>query len=319
VIAMSFILLAIVYYVVNISELEKCSLKYIHSYAQKVKFEDQSSTLDVLNSLYQRNIPFAALSGNADKSSTVGILFSDQVDFPPIIKGRFFHTTDFFVDKCQAVVGKDVADQIYYDAGSPFIDIGNVKYSVIGITATNVDTPINSCIYYNLDSVTQHSLLFIDARDKQHLVTIISEIKSIGKIVLIDDPISGVSRFMNYTIGYHITICIILVMMIIYIHYSIKLLYFVLKELLETEFIIGKSVLYLSKKMSIYVFFSSIFAILISHILIRLALSSSLFNQILIGQIPFYSTIIVLLMGLMIPSVAYAFFYTRKHIRGGVY
>lgn len=61
-ILVSFILVVFIYYIKNMEVLEKCSLKYSHTYAQKVELNDLPS-FHSMKQMYEEDIPFVALSG----------------------------------------------------------------------------------------------------------------------------------------------------------------------------------------------------------------------------------------------------------------
>lgn len=314
----SFILLAFIYYIKNMQVLEKCSLKYIHTYAQKVELNNLPSS-NSIKQMYEENIPFIALSGDLNETDKVGILFTTFKDSPPIVEGRFFVASDFFSNHKRAVVGRNWVKKIYIVNGERFIMINNQEYSVIGIVGTDIETQLNDCIYYNLDSVSICDVLYIDGNNRAQMNYALSVLAEYGNVTFIDDPINGVNRLMGYDIGIRILSVMVIFIVVLFIFYSEKLRYICKSELYQTEFLFGRSIGCCSKKASMYAFITIGLSGVISYTMFQVSLRflpRGIFELLRIEHVPNYITWGALLLFTIIPSMIYTYVKTKRRLQG---
>ncbi len=152
----SFTAVFLIYYISSLTFLEHCSTKFVPENAQKLLISDHPVD-EALKVLYDNEISFYAASGE----DTTAIAFYGEQLHPPIIEGRFFQEGDFFKSQFLAVIGQNLKSSIDTSLGYPSIQINHTAYRVIGIVGTSIDTPINNCIYYNLDSMTNKDIIYL--------------------------------------------------------------------------------------------------------------------------------------------------------------
>ncbi len=294
-------------------------MKLVHSYAQKVKFVD-NPPMPALQGLHDDHVPFTALSGNVMDSDLIGILFYGPFDRPPMQEGRFFNDSDFFQQRHLAVVGQNMKNNIYDQYGEPLININGINYSVIGIIGTTFYTPINDCIYYNLDSNQSIELVYMDAPRKKQVDESITKLMSCSNFIEIDAPPSGVSRLMHYQSGNLAFAAFFLILLIIFYRCVVKLQFDSIRELLEIKLLIGKSPHSLALRSSCFMTVSSLFALTITYLIETLLFSSGLYSLtehlLIVDRIPLEHSLTLMFFVIVLPAGIYNFFYTRMRLRG---
>lgn len=137
-------------------EINKLNNGYYSSNKQSFSISKQTSTYADIKNMYSKctngTILYKEMSQFEDLR---GVLVKGDIDFPPIIEGRFFNENDFYKKKHIAVVGTKQKDRIYKDTDKFFIDIGGYPYEVIGIVGSEENSLLDYTIYANLDSFSE--------------------------------------------------------------------------------------------------------------------------------------------------------------------
>lgn len=272
-----------------------------------------------MKQMYEEDIPFVALSGDLNETDIIGILFTAVHDLPPVVEGRFFVASDFFDNQNRAVVGKNLYKKTFVVNGERCIKINNLDYCVIGIVGTTVETQLNDCIYYNLDSVPACEIFYIDGKNRAQMRHAFSTLEEYGNVTYIDDPINGVNRLMGYDRGIRMLSIIVTIILVLFIFYSEKLRSNCTMELYQTEFLFGSSIRCCAKRASRYAFItiglSGLIAYSMLHVLLRF-LPNAIFELLRIEHVQNYITWGALLCFMIIPSMIYTYFNTERRLQG---
>ena len=157
-----------VFYLSSLSEIDLYSRLSIHTHAQKIRFLRDEDGLSALHQLYSNRLPFTVLMEKDINPYQIGVLFYGKQDAmdtmsSTITEGRFFLEEDFFAGHHYAVVGKNLSSQVYFASGNQWIAIDGIPFRVIGILDTGTNSPIDQCIYYNLDALSSPDLCYMSS------------------------------------------------------------------------------------------------------------------------------------------------------------
>lgn len=87
------------------------------------------------------------------ESDIRGVYVNGEIEEPPIIKGRFFLSKDFYDGKKVAVVGKSVHNNIVSKNGVKYFIYQDTYFKIIGIMGTSFDSKIDKAVFLNLDAI----------------------------------------------------------------------------------------------------------------------------------------------------------------------
>ena len=307
-----------VFYLSSLSEIDLYSRLSIHTHAQKIRFLRDEDGLSALHQLYSNRLPFTVLMEKDINPYQIGVLFYGKQDAmdtmsSTITEGRFFLEEDFFAGHHYAVVGKNLSSQVYFASGNQWIAIDGIPFRVIGILDTGTNSPIDQCIYYNLDALSSPDLCYMDGNSTQQIEQSLSSLDQYAYFQKLDAPKRGVSRLMDLAFTEKLFLFLILCSVIIFHYYSIRLIAFVCGELVGVRCLLGYSFQKASSQVMGYIF------VVLSTISILICI----FNDVLIvprfhfGNIPFpmIPSLLTLELGFALPSAVYGKLYFLKTLK----
>lgn len=312
--AVAILLSCCVYYIVSLSELDLYSRLYIHTYAQKIRFPQEDTGLSALKQL-SAELPFTAFSESGTRPNKVGILFSGAQDAisSKIVEGRFFSPEDFFAGNKYAVIGKGLSSQVDMVDGQPWIDVNGVAFSVIGILDTGTDSPVDQCIYYNLDAMPSPDMLYIDGSNPKQVEQSLSVLRQSTPIQEIDAPKSGVFHFMDLASTETILLFFAVSAVVTFHYYSPRLFALVCGDLACVRCLLGHSLQKVSSQIMLhrFVLFSAI------SVLVCLLSRFIIVPWFHFGSIPFpmAQTFLLLELLFVLPSAVYTKIYFLNQIK----
>ncbi|WP_438542964.1 ABC transporter permease [Clostridium sp.] len=104
-------------------------------------------------------IKYTSLQGFNNIGETTAIYFNDKYDINyNLLEGRFFIPEDFDVNENKVVIGKKLLNKTITENGKKYLTNGATKYEIIGVIGyENYNTPLDTMIIYNLDSILNSS------------------------------------------------------------------------------------------------------------------------------------------------------------------
>jgi hypothetical protein len=183
--------------------LEKISVGFYNSHSVKVKTEifsgaDGISNLKQLFNSDANDFLLYDISMGSDEIR--GVLAKGQIEMPNIISGRCFSSSDFLNNKKVAIIGRNRVDKTFSDGEKILISLFGDKYEVIGVMGYGNQTFLDNCIYYNLDSVSEGFLYYIDGKNYKSVQKALNVMKGIGETEIISDKMSGINRMFKYNV-----------------------------------------------------------------------------------------------------------------------
>lgn len=186
----------IYHYFENFNEIEKSNMLYINTHAQKIYIEDSHEFIYKLKEL---NTQESFIIWQQLSKDLVGLLYWGNFDFPPIIEGRFFTSSDFYSNKRLAVIGKNMMSHQLKEESASFIELFGDRYEIIGVVGHNFPSNLDNTIYFNLDSNILNNLIYIDGKDCTAVTLAINHLSKIAPVKNIDDSPHGIGRLFGYS------------------------------------------------------------------------------------------------------------------------
>lgn len=191
-----------VYYLHTMAELDRYSRAYLHNDAQKLRLLQPDELTPALDRLRTEGLPFTVFAWDDGASPLIGLLFSGEqeameVVASHIVAGRFFRAEDFLTgDRC-AVVGAELADQVYPASDGEWIDLGGVPYRVIGRLDTGTGTLMDRCVYYALDAHDAPAAVYVDGDDARQIRATLDALAPHVSFQTLDVPVNGIARLLG--------------------------------------------------------------------------------------------------------------------------
>lgn len=271
---------------------------YINAFAQKIYIEDSHEFLQKVKD-QMKSKPFIIWQKREDY--LIGVLYRGSFDFPPTIEGRFFQPSDFNSNKNLAVIGKNIIPRMFKENNTAFIDIRGEPYQVIGIIGHGYPSPLDDCVYFNLDSNVSSSLFFIDGKNAAAVTGTLNGIKKLVKVKQLDDPPNSLGRLFGYSdknrkIGV-ISILVCLATIILSAIFFMKAHY----NLIIVQHLIGISLMSIAFKIVI-----KLFAYLLAVIFIGTSICTVILPYIFIWPVEMDFTGLMVLLGVyyLLPQLA---------------
>lgn len=314
--AVSIAIIGSVFFLVFSAKLDEYSRLSIHTNAQKIHFLEKDSGLLALKQLYSAQLSFTAFCETSTRPCNIGLLFSgDQNGIhtiaSSITEGRFFRMDDFFSGHKYAVIGKNVSSEIYSASGLSWIDIDGLPFEVIGILDTGINSPIDECIYYNLDALSDVSLIYLDGNNTKQIQGSLSALGEYASLQTIDASKSGVSRLLGISSMEKFFLFLVVCSVIMFHCYSVRLLYFACGEFVSVRYLLGYSLHKSSSQVMLW-----IFCILSGISIFACVFGGTFLSRYCFGNFPFpvLQSLITLELSFALPSALYGKVYFLKKI-----
>lgn len=314
--AVSIAIIGSVFFLVFSAKLDGYSRLSIHTNAQEVRFLEEDAGLSALKQLYSEQLPFTVFCETSTRPCNMGILFSGEQNgmhtiASNITEGRFFQTDDFFSGHNYAVVGKDVSSEIYSTSGSSWVDINGLPFEVIGILDTGTNSPMDQCIYYNLDALSDAALVYLDGNTAKQIQRSLSALEEYTPLQTIDAPKSGVSRLLGLSSTEKIFLFLAVCSVIMFHYYSVRLLASACGEFVCVRCLLGHSLHKTSSQVMLW-----IFCILSGISILACVVGGPLLSRFRFENFPFpmLQSLITLELSFVLPSALYGKVYFLKKI-----
>lgn len=314
--AVSIAVVGSVFFLVFSAKLDEYSRLSIHTNAQTVRFLEEDSGLPALKQLYTEQLPFTVFCETSTRPCNMGILFYGEQNgmhtiASNITEGRFFQPDDFFSGDNYAVVGKDVSSEIYSASGSSWVDINGLPFEVIGILDTGTHSPMDQCIYYNLDALSNVALVYLDGNNEDQIQRSLSALEEYSPLQTIDAPKSGVSRLLDLSSTEKVFLFLAVCSVIIFHYYSVRLLASACGEFVCVRCLLGHSLHKTSSQVMLW-----IFCILSGISILACVVGGPLLSRFRFENFPFpmLQALITLELSFVLPSALYGKVYFLKKI-----
>lgn len=186
----------IYHYFQNFNEIEKSNMLYINTYAQKIYVEDSH---EFVNKLKKLDIQESFIIWQKLSENLVGLLYWGNLDFPPIIEGRFFTSSDFYSNRRLAVIGKNLMSHQLKEESASFIELFGDQYEIIGVVGHDFPSNLDNTVYFNLDSNIFIDLFYIDGKDSTAVRLALGHLSQLVPVKTIDDSPHGIGRLFGYS------------------------------------------------------------------------------------------------------------------------
>ena len=146
---------------------------------ENICVQEEDDKKEIINCIKNEKASIALYAGRQteDGITVRQIYFNNEYENLPIKKGRFFKKEDFRENNNVAVVGKNLEKLIYTENGKEYIDIENVKFSVIGVYGYEDDTFFDTFVFVNMlsDINEERTVFTLDFLSKGNLADDITE------------------------------------------------------------------------------------------------------------------------------------------------
>lgn len=305
-----------IFFLIFSSKLDEYSRFGIHTDAQKVSLLDEDSGLLALNEVYSAQLPFTAFCETNTRPYQIGILFSGMQNgihaiASQVTEGRFFQANDFFSNRHYAVIGKGLISDLYSASGLLWIDINGHPFEVIGILDTGTNSPMDQCIYYNLDALSSIPLIYLDGNDAKQIERSRSALEEYTSLQILDAPKSGVSRLLALSSMEKFFGFLVVCSVLIFHYYSLRLLASAFGESLYVRCLLGHSLHKTSSQVMLW-----IFCILSGISILVCVVGGPLLSHYRFENFPFpmLRSLIALELSFVLPSALYGKAYFLKKI-----
>ncbi len=84
-----------------------------------------------------------------------GVYFSQSMETPPLVSGRFLTQEEMLSNEKLAVIGTDFLEEVYVEDGVQYIDISREAYEVVGVLGIGQASRLDSIVYIPLGELIE--------------------------------------------------------------------------------------------------------------------------------------------------------------------
>lgn len=255
------------FYNSNIELISKINNAFYTDDAEYFRTSNKNLNLyDIKTTLSDGTLLYNLLS---DEQDIRGVIFKGAVEYPNLIRGRFFSENDFDGHNRVAVVGKEVETR--EENGETVYDYQGETYKVIGILGYNWKTRLDRTVFLSLneDIVFSNVQYVVSAKQEEDKFKLLSNETVYGEVTMVPRSNPGILTITNT--GKNVTTTTIFFVFVLCFN-AFVLIYFLIDRL-HDEIVIMK-MNGISNKETFKHFFVQMYSLVLASVLIGTVITS---------------------------------------------